>query len=118
MISFTTPENGWLGLDIRSEGLQLHYQISDVGPDSLARFRQLARSLDKEPFSTTIECNLEPTLLLLAFNVGHERVSVIVSEDGEPLHAFEFPKDAFTSQLMGELDRIDPLCIDPHWIQA
>lgn len=116
MISFTEPKHGWLGLILKSGNVHLHYEISDVGPDSLSQFRQLVDELHHQSrLTATIECFLEPTILTLICEADQDVIILHVLWDGRQIHTLKAPRASFTAQLRSELERITPLCIDPHW---
>lgn len=115
MISFTKPEHGWLGLIIDSDLFKHTYEISDVGPDSLREFRRAVNTLQSFKSKITVECNLEPSVLILTFTNEFPTLNMSISEDSVEICSLQFPLDKFLFQLSSELDRIEPLCINDNW---
>ena len=115
MISFTKPVHGWLGLIIDSDKFNCTSEISDVGPDSLREFRRAVLSLQSIKAKISVECNLEPTVLMLTFTNENPLLKVYISEDKLEVCSLQFPLDICLAHLQSELDRIEPLCTDENW---
>lgn len=115
MISLSSPENGWLKLQLQLTGLTLDYEISDVGPDSLQQFRVLRDCLRTGGREHSVECFLEPQELILLFKVTGERIEVEVSIDGEVVGVGEDLLVNFAPILSSELNRVERLCDGDNW---
>lgn len=115
MIKFNIPEHGWIDLQIGEGKDQVNYCFSDVGPDTVGKFVSAKDSIGSTNRISTIECNLEPSVLIIKITPSTEQVTINVELDNEHIKTFIFKRQEFYRVFSREIEKLTPLCCDPHW---
>jgi len=115
VIKFSIPEHGWIDLQIGEGKDQVNYCFSDVGPDTIGEFVSAKESIEQANRISTIECYLEPSVARIEITPSAEEVTINVDLDDTHVKTFVFPRNEFCRILSGEIEKLIPLCCNPHW---